>query len=78
MRAIGAADLALVPGLLRGRPHWPWMAARAALNVAQAACVRQLARRAEQPERAQAAAGVLLGLTLPDGATAVALRRSRR
>jgi hypothetical protein len=31
---VGLADLALVPGLLRGRPRWPWLAARAGLNVA--------------------------------------------
>ena len=36
MRLLGAADLVLVPGLLAGRPRWPWMAARAALNLAQA------------------------------------------
>jgi hypothetical protein len=33
-RAVGLADLALVPGLLRGRPRWPWLAARAGLNLA--------------------------------------------
>jgi hypothetical protein len=31
---VGLADLALVPGLLRGRPRWPWLAARAGLNLA--------------------------------------------
>ena len=31
---VGLADLALVPGLLRGQPRWPWLAARAGLNVA--------------------------------------------
>ena len=43
LRAIGAADLALVPGLLRGNPKWPWMTARAALNLAQAASMLALA-----------------------------------
>ena len=37
MRLIGAADLVLVPGLLRGEPRWPWMIGRAALNLAMAA-----------------------------------------
>lgn len=36
-RVIGIADLALVPGLVAGRPRWPWMAGRAALNVVIAA-----------------------------------------
>jgi hypothetical protein len=27
VRAIGVADLVLVPGLLRGEPRWPWMVA---------------------------------------------------
>jgi hypothetical protein len=31
---VGLADLALVPGLLRGQPRWRWLAARAGLNVA--------------------------------------------
>jgi hypothetical protein len=31
---VGLADLALVPGLLRGQPRWPWLAVRAGLNVA--------------------------------------------
>jgi hypothetical protein len=32
-RAVGIADLAVVPGLVAGRPRWPWMLARAGLNV---------------------------------------------
>ena len=31
---VGVADLVLVPGLLRGQPRWPWLAARAGLNLA--------------------------------------------
>jgi hypothetical protein len=31
---VGLADLALVPGLFRGQPRWPWLAVRAGLNVA--------------------------------------------
>ncbi|TQL68632.1 hypothetical protein FB381_2528 [Nocardioides albertanoniae] len=45
LRVIGAADLALVPGLLAGRRRLPWMAARAGLNVAIAAYCLHLARR---------------------------------
>jgi hypothetical protein len=33
-RIVGLADLALVPGLLRGHPRWPWMVGRVALNLA--------------------------------------------
>ncbi|MER7078297.1 hypothetical protein SAMN02982929_05767 [Saccharopolyspora kobensis] len=32
-RSVGIIDLALAPGLLLGRPKWPWMAARAGLNL---------------------------------------------
>jgi hypothetical protein len=75
VRAIGAADLVLVPGLLAGRPRWPWMAARAAVDVAQAAALLALAQGAREPQRARAAAAALLGLTAPDALTALALRR---
>jgi hypothetical protein len=76
LRGIGAADLSLVPGLLAGRPRWRWMAARAALDVAQAAALWRLAARAGDPGRAQVAAATLLGLTAADGFTALALRRA--
>jgi hypothetical protein len=78
MRAIGAADLALVPGLLRGRPGWPWMSARAALNVAQAAYLLRVAPDAGKPALTRAVGSTLLGLTAADGATALALRRAAR
>src|SRR5262245_11211265 len=45
LRVIGAADLALVPGLLAGRQRWQWMAARAGLNLVIAAYVLRLVRR---------------------------------
>ncbi|MDA3629530.1 hypothetical protein OU415_29165 [Saccharopolyspora sp. WRP15-2] len=32
-KRIGIIDLALAPGLLLGRPRWPWMAVRAGLNL---------------------------------------------
>src|SRR3954453_19386424 len=41
VRRIGVSDLVLVPGLLRGRPRWPWMLARAALNLAVARYVHR-------------------------------------
>ena len=76
LRAIGAADLALVPGLLRGSPKWPWMTARAALNLAQAAGMLALAPRSASPTAVRVTAATLASLTAVDGPTAVALRRS--
>ncbi len=65
-----------MPGLLRGSPKWPWMTARAALNIAQAASVLALAPRSASPAAVRATAAVLASLTAVDGPTAVALRRS--
>lgn len=76
MRAVGAADLVLVPGLLRGTPRWPWMVGRAALNLAQAAYVQAVAPQSSSPGALQSGAGVLAGLTVVDAATALALRRA--
>lgn len=73
VRAIGVADLALVPGLLRGSPRW--MLARAALNVADAAYLHRMAPRSSNPAAMKAGAALLLGLTALDGTTALALRR---
>ena len=69
-------DLVLVPGLLLGRPRWPWMAARAALNLAQAGWLAGAARRSDDPALARGAAAALAALTLVDGPAAVALRRA--
>ena len=44
VRAIGVSDLVLVPGLLRGSPRWPWMLARAAFNLGDAAYLHRMAR----------------------------------
>jgi hypothetical protein len=61
-RVIGLADLAAGYGLLRRRPGWPWMAGRAALNVAMLA-------------RSGQGRGTFAILTALDGGTALALRR---
>jgi hypothetical protein len=76
LRAIGVSDLILVPGLLRGTPRWPWMAARAALNMGLAAYLHGVAPRASSPAGLRGAAGLFVGLTAVDGATALALRRA--
>ena len=74
VRAIGVSDLVLVPGLLRGRPRWPWMLARAALNLGDAAYLRRVAPRSSSPALLSAGGGVMVALTVVDGATALALR----
>jgi hypothetical protein len=70
-RAVGVADLALVPGLIAGRPRWPWMAARAGLNIAIVAYAHKLHRQGAP--RAGAAARALLGITVVDTAAVVTL-----
>ena len=50
VRLVGLADLALVPGLLRGEPRWPWMVGRAALNLGQAAYFLGVADRSSSPQ----------------------------
>ena len=67
MRLIGASDHVLVPGRLRGRPRWPFMVGRAALNLGVAAYLRAV--------DARGLSAAFVGLTAVDGATAVALRR---
>jgi hypothetical protein len=75
VRVIGVSDLVLVPGLLRGAPRWPWMAARAAFNLADAVYLQRVASRASSPAKARAGAAVMAALTAIDGATAYQLRR---
>ncbi len=69
LRAMGIADLTLVPGLLAGRRRWPWMAARACLNLAMAARLAQ-----ESAPQARAVAAALVGVTAVDGRAAAVLR----
>jgi len=76
VRALGLSDLVLVPGLLRGRPRWPWMIGRAALNLAMGAYLLGAAKQLSSSAVANAGAGALLGLTAVDGATGLALRAS--
>lgn len=68
VRIIGLADLALVPGLIAGRPRWPWMASRAVLNVAIAIYLLDESRRSSN--RRSRFVALLLGVvTVADGAT---------
>ncbi len=77
-RAIGLADLALGPGLLAGRPRWPWMAARAALNIVIVRHYRARARGNPNARRAGAGAAAMTALTVVDAAVASTLFASRR
>lgn len=75
-RVVGIMDLALVPGLLRGRPRWPWMLARAAANLPIAAAYRsEIARNGGTP-LARTGMYAMLGLSVVDTATAIGLRRA--
>jgi len=74
-RLVGLADLALVPGLLRGRPRWPWLAARAGLNLAIVGYAVGTARR---NRGAQVAVAALVAATVSDLAAMSVLRSSGR
>lgn len=77
-RAVGVADLALVPGLLRGRPRWPWMFARAAANLPIAAAYRSEINRTGGTALARKAMITMVGLSVVDTATAIALRKAEQ
>lgn len=76
LRAIGALDLALVPGLLAGRLQSQWMTARAGLNVVIASYCLLLVRR-ERATGAMLGAAAMVAATVADGRTITALRRAR-
>lgn len=73
LRAIGIADLALVPGLVAGRPRWPWMLGRGALNVAIIAFMLRRPADADTPKRRLLAAA-LGTVTVQDLRVAAVLR----
>lgn len=66
MRALGVADLVLVPGLIGGRQRWRWIAARAALNVAIVGVFLRSRSGASTPSRPLAAAVGLAIVTVGD------------
>lgn len=76
LRAIGAADLAIVPGLLAGRCRLRWMTARVGLNLLIAAYCSQLVRR-QDASGAKVAAIAMVVATVADGKTILSLRRNR-
>ena len=73
-RLIGLADLALVPGLVVGRPQWPWLAGRAVLNLVIAGHLLALARDAERPRFPRAVAAAFGAITVGDIRSTAALR----
>jgi hypothetical protein len=77
-RALGATDLALTPGLFRGRPRWPWLGARSALNVVIARHYLKESRRPGGASAARYGAAGMLALTVVDGVLAMRLRRTEQ
>ena len=73
LRVMGASDLVLVPGLLRGRCPLRWMAARVGLNTVIAAYWLSLAGR-EGTVGAKIAAAGMVAATVADGRTIATLR----
>lgn len=74
---IGVLDLVLAPGLLAGRPRWPWLGARAVMNVAMAVYTLRLPPGDHrQVVRARAFAVALLFATVADSTAVAATRRS--
>ena len=63
---VGVLDLALSPGLILGRPRWPWMAARAACDLLTAAFALQRAGCGASRRNARAFSAFLVVATLAD------------
>lgn len=77
MRAIGVSDLLTAPGLFRGRPRWPWLLARTALNAGLVAGAHAY-RDDLGAIRSRVGIGVFTVLTVVDGSAAITLRTSGR
>lgn len=76
-RVLGALDLALVPGLLVGRPQWPWLSARAIYNLLIAVYCLRLAARTGRTGRARAFAAFLAYATISDSRAVAGMLRNR-
>ena len=66
VRLVGALDLALAPGLMFGRPRWPWLAARAVSNVATGLFVLRRAEDGAPLRNARVFSAFLAAATLAD------------
>ena len=77
LRTIGISDLVTAPGLLVGRPRWPWMVARATLNVGLVSAA--VGFREQLGDRnALIGAATFASLTVVDGLAAATLRSAER
>lgn len=78
MRAVGLADLLLVPGLASGGTPSAWMTGRCAVSVMQAAFLDGAVARSSRPGATRALSVLLVGFAVADVLTAVQLRRAGR
>ncbi|MCG5445559.1 hypothetical protein NIE79_004015 [Micromonospora sp. NIE79] len=76
-RAVGLTDLVVGSGVLCGHPRWPWMAARAAVNLALTGCYAVEAIRSDGGRRAYTGAIAMASLTVVDATLARALAAQR-
>ena len=76
-RVIGLLDLALVPGLVHGRPRWPWLGARAFLNLPMAAFALRQGHRSGRLKNAGVFAAVMTLATIDDIRSLRAMLRNR-
>ena len=74
-RAVGLVDLVVAAGLLAGRPRWPWLAARAALNLPTAALALQQTRHTDRITNGRVFAAALSVATVGDALFIRAMRR---
>lgn len=65
-RLVGALDLALAPGLMFGRPQWPWLTARAVSNVATGLFALRRAEDGAPRRNARVFSAFLVAATLTD------------
>lgn len=77
-RVLGAVDLALVPGLVAGRPRWPWMAARVVANLATAGWYQRIGRGTPGQRGPRVVAAALVAVSITDLAVVAALWRDER
>lgn len=77
-RVLGAVDLAMVPGLVAGRPRWPWMAARVIANLGTAGWYQRIGNDTPGQRGPKVVAAALVAVSIPDLAVVAALWRDER
>jgi hypothetical protein len=63
---VGVLDLVLSPGLLFGKPEWPWLAARAVSNVGAAVFTLRRARTDTSVRNARVFGALMMVATAAD------------